>query len=166
MSAISLQRGETYYVKVTGILKTTKEVPTRSGVKYKYIISLEDKKGDIANAEYLSPTPEQTVFVKDAWQYIKCIYKGEMFDAEIEPTEPPSHNVSSALSDGKIEKSSSQARSVGGNSVTFAVAYSKDILIAEMSRWPAERELGEEDIDRMLFHADKIHDFICEKLNH
>lgn len=183
MDAIPVTEGQVLSLKVINILQNKKQFQKGTKLAYRHDITLQDKEGRILVGEYINDSPAiGDSFIQGVYQYVKIKYTNTQ-GVEIVPGEatgaPPSSSrmetakkiaAAAGLVDVPSEKSDPQPRNcysikIAGESITFSVAYAKDILVAEIGRQPAGYKVTAEDIDRMLQMADQINNAICDRLN-
>jgi len=170
MAKLIMQKGLIYTVKVLKIEHCKKQIFGDPKPQYKHCITIEDGNGKSATCEYLSPDKEVSpdIFEVGAfYRQIRCVNTHEFgdtiepFDQEEKPqthpfdTPKPGAQPIAHYEPGE-EKSYTQTVNLSGKSITFATAYAKDLLVAEMRTWEPGREVKTLDIDHMMDMAEQI----------
>ncbi len=174
MPEIKLLPGETLLVKIVRISPCSKIFPVGGVNKCKHNIDILDiKTGNTATCEYLINEGSQIEFQEGLSQYVKCTLVAAWGTMTIAPTDLPEDRVpynppTSALPKGTTDGSTgippktgpvelnAYSSNASGQRMTFATGFAKDIFIAKMARWPADREVTSADIDDMMADARQI----------
>ncbi len=169
MPDLKLEGGNTYHLKITKYQKRNKQFPKKDGFMYmSYHVGLEDKHGNTVQAEFITREEKPEAFVEGCWQYVRCGIVGTIGMPEVEPAEDPTlAKQPEHYSD--IPKNAAPAncyaQHIAGKSFTFAMGYAKDILLAEIARWPEKRRVTQKDIKRMFGWANDINNKMCDRIN-
>ena len=171
---INPKENQVLILKVTNILENRKVINLKGGaVKHRHDIYLENKEGLKMQGEYLSVSPYVSEdFILNVFQFVK-IKKITPLSIEIEPSEDPALVVErrqlekdlAPRSNGPAPVKNCYNIPVSGSSITFSMAYAKDILVAEISRKPEGYKVTEEDIKNMIVNADLINAAICDRVS-
>lgn len=164
---MQMQEGKVYYVTVVDIKKTQKQVSTqRYGMTRRYDITVQDKDGNKALCEYLSPTEDQDVFVLGVFQYVKCVVLSpKQHTPEIEPSEPPTTPTGvDAILHMTEDQANRRSANISGQSPTFALAYAKDLLVAEIGNRPPGSAVTDDDMRRLFERATEFNNWMIDKL--
>lgn len=184
-------KGQTYQVKVVHVEDSQKEIA--GGKKRIYRIHCHDKKGNAVIAEYLAPTADLTniqrdmavasEFPIDAYRWVVCWQVSPKGTPSIDPAEDPTlagiwNSIKKDTGNGEPGNTAGPdipyrpncyTVQITGSSIAFAMAFAKDLLVAETRanniepEWAGE--LTDADVDRMIGWADKINRAICDKIN-
>jgi hypothetical protein len=149
-----------------------KSFPKKDGKMYfVYDVCLEDKNGNRAICEYISLRNTQNELHKGVTQYIRCGIFGGKGTPEIEPVEGPNEDSQRTLPQGekaittyKDGAANGFAVPVTGKSMTFAMAWAKDILVAEIAKQPEGYRVTNVDIEKMVRNADLINNALTERI--
>lgn len=169
MPELKLESGNTYHLKITKYQLRQKKIQKKDGfVYFIYWVGLEDKQGNTIQAEYLTRHEKPDAFVEGVWQYVKCGIVGVIGVPEVEPADDPTMSKST-VHYADIQKETipvnCYAAPIGGKAITFAMGYAKDILVAEMAKWPEKRRVSAKDIKRMATWASAINNEMCDRIN-
>lgn len=171
MNTLKIERGQKAQVKVTKIDLCVKTVPFRTGVKCRHDIHIQNQAGETAICETFTPEGVHPDFVEGIVQWVQCvaISPAPHFTMDIQPTEPPAasgrvptstpsvqHPQTSAARQEPPTENNMYTLNASGKMITFATAYAKDILVAEISKKPEGYEVTDDDIQRMMGWAAKI----------
>lgn len=168
MATLTIERGQKALVKISKINYCSKTVKFGNVLKCKHDIFIEDKNGNTAVCEHFTEIGEEPTFEVNRYQWVHCvsISPAPYFTMDIKPTEPPGESrepvsyqpKTTALPTSSTNKEDSNPYTAngGGKMITFATAYAKDLLAAEVSKQPEGYRITEEDIDRMMGWAAKI----------
>lgn len=179
MADLILKPGDIISLKAKIVHRTNKAPFQKQDgqLRYQYYITMENAKGDVAVCEYLSLKETQDEFFQGAYQYIKVMYLSPKGTPEIIPCEESTKNIVptevKGVTPGNTSHVDIPAKGVtsehncssvpaNGKAITYATAYAKDILVAEISGNP--RKITEEDIRRMMSWADIINQGICDRI--
>ena len=167
-----MTKGLIYTVRVLDIVHNKKQIHPDPKPTYKHCIHIQDGNGNTAKCEYLSSdkeVPREIFEVANYFRQIRCVETHEFGDT-IEPYDKdeeqksyhpfdnapkPQQHTPRAYKEEE-HKSSPSILNISGKSITFATAYAKDILVAEMRNWEQGRVVTTEDINRMMGWADTI----------
>lgn len=179
MPTLTMAQDQVLNLKVQRIHPRVKEVTLqKQGKVWRHDIYLVDKHGNEVKGEYLIPEGNPDKFVEGLYQNVKCLYpdpKGpriEPYDGELPSQQTPHHRQ--ALPRAASEEIKPPALQQGNNchnvnlsgkSITFATAYAKDILVAEMRNWKLGRRVSLKDIKRMMGWTDLICVEIADRIN-
>lgn len=183
---LQLTPGQVVSLKVIEIRKRNKQILKKDRNYYDlYDIHISNGDGKEVWAEYVTRDTEDIVrktFITGVFQFIRCGILSGKGTPEIEPSEDPSlglqqrikpqnasmdHNAnnSTVYKDPDFtDKENSYSVIVSGRSITFAMGYAKDILVAEISLRQPGYVATEEDIQRMIRNANTINDAIVERV--
>lgn len=182
MSDIKMKPGDILCLKVTRVEENKKSFIRNGSTVYKHNIYLDDGKGNASRKEYITsaPTIPLTEFIPGVFQHVKCITANDLGD-EIQPYDPetqqaqmiPTRNGTAlphaAPADILTYQPQSAAncndKNIGGKSITFCMAYAKDLKVAEISKQKAGYKVTEEDIQEVAAWAIKLNNEICDFLN-
>lgn len=167
MDTLKMTRDCIYTVKVTDIKHCKKQIHSGPKPTYKHCITIEDGNGKFATCEYLSP---DTVVSSDIFEVgafyrqVKCVQVHEFmntiepFNGEVEKEREKVNKILevSANNVHTIARENTGTLNLSGKSITFATAYAKDILVAEMKNWAQGREVTTADLDRMMGWSEHI----------
>ncbi len=176
---LQLEAGNVYSLKVLEIRKRNKQITKKDQLLYDlYDITVQDREGKTANAEYVTREKDASAFVMGVFQYIRCgiVCRGT---PEIEPADepipgaPPKGKPTNTETDNPLKGVEEKADintdgntysvPVSGKSITFAMGMAKDILIQELANSGA-KEATESDIQRMIRNANTINNAIVERV--
>jgi len=170
MEFAKMSKGTTYNLKVTKITENVKSINTRSGTRYRHDIEgIDTGTGFKYKCEYLTRETTQDQFALHCYSKVRCISDYAEGDT-IEPCtlevcdSPASRDRKLPAFHGDDPAPSAKSVNVSGLSTTFAHAYAKDILVAEMSRWHPARAVTPEDIARMNLNAEMINASIVSSI--
>jgi hypothetical protein len=168
MATLKIERGQKAQVKVTKIDLCVKTVPFRTGTKCRHDIHIQNLDGDSAVCETFTPEGVRPDFVEGVMQWVQCVAVSSAphFTMDIQPTDPPlthsiveyrpSQNTQSAARSEPPTENTMYTLNASGKMITFATAYAKDILVAEISKKPEGYEVTDDDIKKMMSWAAKI----------
>jgi hypothetical protein len=175
---ILMEEGMILLVKVTAIEVNKKEFLKGNQRYWRHDIFMEDQKGNTDRKEYLTTSPGQSDFFlqnPQPWQQIRCLHRDSKGD-EIEPYEPQGtksplqtakdivKNLPTGASDTPPGKTCYNVP-LTGQSITFAWAWAKDIMVAEIAQRGKNAKFNEEeDMAKMARIADAITQNICDRL--
>jgi hypothetical protein len=170
MSTLRIERGQKAQVKVTKIDLCVKTVSFRTGAKCKHDIHIQNQAGETAICETFTLEGVRPDFVEGVMQWVQCvaISPAPHFTMDIKPTEPP--NIKFGIDrqepimaatyptprQEQPTENNMYTLNASGKMITFATAYAKDILVAEISKKPEGYEVTDDDIQRMMGWAAKI----------
>ena len=177
MGDITMKPGDILPLLVTKKVENVKSWKRGDAVVYRHDIYLTDKKtGNTSVKQWVPATPSipLTIFVEGVVQYIKCV-KADPKGDEIEPYDPEDQGrmvpiVSrNTLPTGTSEQTTQAPfncndKNIGGKSITFCMAYAKDLKVAELAG-REDKKITEDDIEDVAKWAIKINEKICEFLN-
>jgi putative component of membrane protein insertase Oxa1/YidC/SpoIIIJ protein YidD len=164
---LKLEKDKVYTLRIDEIKENVKCFNTKEGQKCRHDITCSDKHGNSGIFEYCTFTPTADGFNQGAWQLVKCKFAS---DKGIEVTtvdDAPPQRQEVPYTDTKPEAQNSvnaYSVSLHGKSITFATAYAKDILCAEIATRPPGTVVTEEDIQGMLANAELINNWMTERV--
>jgi len=167
MDELQLEVGKTYLLKVTEFKPRNKKITKQDRRSYEiFYVRVEDKSGKSVLCEYacLEGTCKEDTFVVGTWQHIRCGIKSKMGTPEIEPVEDPS------VAQNKIQSASVPAEGgaygikIQGTSIAFAMAFAKDLKVAEIGQQPFGYKVSEKDIHDIEEWAEKFHTAMTERI--
>lgn len=168
---LQLQIGRIYNIKVVSVevmIRRPSFTLKSGGTFYNYIIDVEISGGESGRVEY--SCKRETVDEVKKYDFLPGVYqkmkvkKCSELGCEVETVpdvlgpdpafkvSPQGANPTSQL---PVEKNIYAMSSSGAN-ITFAMAYAKDLLVAEIGRQPEGYRVTEGDITRMMSMAGKI----------
>lgn len=168
MNTLRIERGQKAQVKVTKIDRCVKTVPFKTGTKCRHDIHIQNQSGDTAVCETFTMEGELPEFVEGVIQWVQCVAVSPAphFTMDIKPTDPPEarsivgHGVDRVIQTPPRQEPPTENNmytlNASGKMITFATAYAKDILVAEISKKPEGYEVTDDDIKRMMGWAAKI----------
>lgn len=176
MPAIKFEKDQVLLLKPTKITNTGKPVHSTvmGGDCIRYDIEFEDKNKNTGKAEFLCRKSTCEDFVEGVFCYVKVLWLAGRGDATIAPCEPPGEQTRDVQRSQPKETHIVDTRdtprpnpfnvSVNGKATTYAMAYAKDILVAEIAR-RADGAVTDSDIDRMVAWGAKIANSMTEQLD-
>lgn len=168
MATLTIERGQRAQVKVTKIDRCVKTVPFKTGTKCRHDIHIQNSAGDTAVCETFTMEGELPEFVEGVIQWVQCVAVSPAphFTMDIKPTDPPHAQPAIANEPARTPQHPARQEQIAehnmytlngsGKMITFATAYAKDILVAEISKKPEGYEVTDDDIKRMMSWAAKI----------
>ncbi len=191
MGTISLKPNDKYPLKVTEVRPKNKMInSTVDGNSYwLWNAVLVDRTGDFIQVEIRSLGKDHCGFEPNEaiYQYVEVVYLSAKQTPTVQACEPPgtaqrpasplnaAQNIVKDLpatalggnplnQERQVQQRNCYQLNVSGSVMTFATAYSKDILLAEIGLKPKGYIVTDEDIERMLYRADMIAVGMCEKI--
>ncbi len=170
MGSIVMKKGEAMPLKITSIVPNVKQVKKGDTIYQRHDIHMEDKQGNTLRGEFLNQSMTPDGFHIGIIQYVRCLWWDDK-GPTIEPYDPaviaepivqslPKQNVEIPNANQERQPVAQHAiagdANVGGKAIVFAMAYAKDILVAEIGRKKPGYVATDEDIERMISNAKKI----------
>lgn len=181
MDQLELDKGKPYQLKITSLRYTNKMIGAKNGFPARYVFEVTgfEKGKKEGGCQYLHSSEDQTTIplVIGVIQWVKCVLLSPMNTATIEPTDPP-NTLTAAYQESKIDpyagiskerdpalvyKPQCNSINISGLSITFAMAYAKDLKIAEIAK-REEGFVGDADIEDVIKWGLVINAAICEKV--
>lgn len=174
-----MKKGGIYTVKIIEIKHCAKEIPGPKTCKHK--LKLENQAGDSITVEYLSEEKQvsSNIFCEGTWQQVKCTnthqfgntvepYDEEAESKRMQPAEPQNTSLPKPFIEkqiGEPKEKNAASLNISSKNITFATAYAKDLMVAEIAHWSEGREVTVGDVDRMMKLAYAIEDKIADRMN-
>lgn len=177
MAEIVFSRNLVLRVKVTKIEENKKTIPKGNGVTMqRHDLYIEDEKGNTARVEYLNHSLTCHEFVVGVWQYMRCTWPDEK-GSTVEPYDPERPNVPNVPRETPqsglpqqnayipnvnqdrppvIQHAIASDANVGGKAIVFAMAYAKDLKVAEIAKRKAGAKVTDDDISEMISWAKQL----------
>lgn len=168
MGEILMQKGQVLSLKVTSH-RLKKPFVKDNHTIYFHDVFVEDKQGNTSRKEYKSryETLPPDTFVLNVWQNIRCTYPDPKGD-EIEPYDSEAQRMEvarTAASGNPLPHGTGDNptpvfapnKTESARMLSMCMAYSKDILVAEVSKRKAGSQVTEDDIQKMIGWATKMH---------
>ncbi len=167
-----MKNGGKYQVKVTDIKPNIKKfISGRLGEVIRHDIFIEDRAGNTLPCEFISKNEIVTEFVLGVFRWIECKFM-EPDKAIIEPCEPPTANGNTpaphpdtirreSLPQTYLEAALPDCRNISGSSPAFAMAYAKDLKVAEIATRPAGSRVTTDDVADVIKWATLINTALC-----
>lgn len=167
-----MEKGVVYSAHILEIRENIKWFNGKKGKVYRHDIIFRDTKTKKMHiGEFLSDYEViRDEIVLGAYQNLQCSNATTMGDTIIpcvlEVCERPATREPKTPDFHDLPRTADKSKSVNvsGLSTTFAHAYAKDILVAEMSRWHPARPVTPEDIARMNLNAEMINASIVSSI--
>jgi len=169
MTAIKFEKDKVLLLKPIKIVNTQKEVKSQhfGGVCIRYDIDFEDKDKNTSKAEFLCRAGTCSDFEVGIPRYVRVVWVAERGDATIEPCEPPGERMapqSKVLPEKTVETIDTRNTpapnpfnvSVNGKAATYAMAYAKDIKMAEIAARGWNVPVTDKDIDDIVRWSGKL----------
>lgn len=179
---ILMEKNQILLLKVVSVTENKKTFQKNGSPHHRHDIYLQDKQGNTSVKEYITTSPAQDKFLVDRWQYVKCLFPNERGD-EIEPWDEvqdaplkKAKEIANSLPKGTsdnagqyqsgTEPKNCYSVKLSGESITFAFAWAKDLMVAEIGKRKAGSIVDEDaDVEKIIRMAGKINHGICEYLN-
>lgn len=184
---ILMEKNQVLLLKVTSVVEKKKTFQKNGSTHYRHDIYLQDKPGNTSVKEYVTQEETQDKFFPGQWQYVKCLFPNEKGD-EIEPWDDQKdaplkqvREIANSLPkgasednaparpqyrpDGHGEAKNCYSVKLTGESITFAMAWAKDLKVAEIAKRKAGSKVTDEDLADMARWADVINNNICERIS-
>lgn len=178
MPAIKFEKDKILLLKPTNIVNTGKKVNSKhfQGECIRYDIDFEDKDKNTSKAEFLCRAGTCSDFEVGIPRYVRVVWVAERGDATVEPCEPPGEKANTrntALPEKTTETIDTRNTpalnpfnvSVNGKAATYAMAYAKDIKMAEISKRKVGSKVTDEDIEDVIRWGGKISMALTEQLD-
>lgn len=167
--AIILEKNKPYLVQVN---KVEQKRSRPSFVKnnetwYNFIIDIQLKDGSTGTVEYASKRDVCEVFEIGVWQNIICIQPSDK-GCQVEPYDPeaakpkptPLAEQYTDIKPGTTTPPSQYSVRVNGEAIVFAMAWAKDLKVAEIAQRPEGYGVSQEDLKEIANWAD----FLCNNM--
>lgn len=175
MGNIVMAKGQYMQLRVDSITPNVKQVRKGNEVYQRHDIYLSDPKtGNTLRGEFLNMSLTPDGFVLGVIQYVRCIWWDEK-GPTIEPYDPVSPNsppvqrdslpkqnveLSNAnqdiASNQQVQHAINSDLNVGGKAIVFAMAYAKDLKVAEVARQKMGYKVTDKDIEDVIAWGKQI----------